>query len=64
MSAPATGSRKSTDGQLMPALADPVECNSDGLEYFASGDPAAAESLLRKAFQGLPHERGILVNLD
>ena len=47
----------------MPALADPVECNSDGLEYFASGDPAAAESLLRKAFQGLPHERGILVNL-
>ena len=44
----------------MPALADPVECNSDGLEYFASGDPAAAESLLRKAFQGLPHERGFL----
>lgn len=47
----------------MPAAADPVACNSDGLECFADGDPAAAEVLLRQAFQGLPHERGILVNL-
>ena len=47
----------------MATAADPVACNSDGLECFASGDPAGAESLLRKAFQGLPHERGILVNL-
>lgn len=47
----------------MPAVVDPVACNSDGLECFAAGDPAAAEALLRRAFQGLPDERGILVNL-
>ena len=35
----------------------------NGLEYFAAGDPAAAETLLRQAFQGLPNERGNLVNL-
>jgi len=47
----------------MPRAADPVACNSDGLECFAAGDPAAAEALLRQAFQGLSHEKGILVNL-
>lgn len=47
----------------MPAAADPVACNSDGLESFASGDPSGAETLLRQAFRGIPHERGILVNL-
>ena len=43
--------------------ADPAVCNSAGLECFAAGDPAAAEVLLRQAFQGLARERGILVNL-
>ena len=47
----------------MPEVSDPVAWNSDGLEYFAAGNPAAAEALLRQAFRGLPHERGILVNL-
>ena len=47
----------------MRAAADPVQCNSDGLESFAAGDPAAAEHLLRQSFQGIPDERGILVNL-
>ena len=46
----------------MPSEADPIACNSDGLGCFAT-DPAAAEALLRQAFQGLPHEKGILVNL-
>ena len=47
----------------MLQTADPVACNSGGLDCFAAGDPTAAEALLRKAFQGLPEERGILVNL-
>ena len=47
----------------MAASVDPVACNSNGLDCFAAGDPAAAEALLRQAFQGLAHERGILVNL-
>ena len=47
----------------MPRVADPLACNSGGLDCFAAGDPAAAEALLRQAFQGLPQERGILVNL-
>lgn len=47
----------------MPAEADPVAYNSEGLECFAAGDPAAAEALLGQAYQGLPQEKGILVNL-
>jgi len=47
----------------MPAAVDPIACNSEGLECFAAGDPTTAEDLLRKAFQGLPAEKGILVNL-
>ena len=47
----------------MPAGDDPVACNRDGLEFFAAGDPSAAEALLQKAFKGLPQEKGILVNL-
>ena len=47
----------------MRASADPVDCNTKGLESFAAGDPVAAETLLRQAFQGLPNELGILVNM-
>ena len=47
----------------MRAAADPVDCNTKGLESFAAGDPVAAETLLRQAFQGLPNELGILVNM-
>ena len=42
---------------------DPVQCNSDGLECFAQGDPSAADALLRRAYTNLPQETGILVNL-
>ena len=47
----------------MPAAADPLACNNDGLECFAAGNPTAADFLLRQAFQGLPHERGICTGL-
>ena len=47
----------------MTATANPVADNSEGLECFAAGNPAAAEELLRKAFLGIPNELGILVNL-
>ena len=42
---------------------DPIQCNSEGLACFASGDPAAADALLRRAYSNLPEETGILVNL-
>ena len=47
----------------MPEPCDPIQCNSDGLECFAQGDPAAADALLRRAYSALPEETGILVNL-
>ena len=42
---------------------DPFKCNSKGLDYFAAGNPEAADILLRKAYQNLANETGILVNL-
>ena len=42
---------------------DPIQCNSEGLECFASGDPIAADALLRRAYRNLSEETGILVNL-
>ena len=42
---------------------DPIQCNSEGLECFASGDPKAANALLRRAYRNLSEETGILVNL-
>ena len=42
---------------------DPVRCNNEGLECFASGDPQAADVLLKKAYRNLAKETGILVNL-
>ena len=42
---------------------DPFQCNSEGLECFASGNPHAADVLLRKAYKNLADETGILVNL-
>ena len=42
---------------------DPIQCNSKGLDYFAAGDPEAADVLLRKAYRNLADEKGILVNL-
>ena len=42
---------------------DPIHCNSEGLEFFAKGDPEAADVLLRKAYRNLSNETGILVNL-
>ena len=42
---------------------DPIQCNSEGLECFANGDPEAADILLRKAYRNLADETGILVNL-
>ena len=47
----------------MPALADPVACNSDGLECFAAGDPAAAENYCDRPSRAYPMKKGILVNL-
>ena len=43
--------------------ADPVTCNSAGLDMFAAGDPVAAETLLRQAYKLMADEPGILVNL-
>ena len=34
-----------------------------GLDWFAAGDPEAADILLRKAYRNLANESGILVNL-
>lgn len=45
------------------SIAQAVQCNSDGLEAFAAGDPEASERLLRQAYQLHPQELGILVNL-
>ena len=42
---------------------DPIQCNSEGLECFANGDPSTADALLRRAYSLLPDETGILVNL-
>ena len=42
---------------------DPIQCNSEGLECFANGDPSTADALLRQAYSLLPDETGILVNL-
>ena len=42
---------------------DPIQCNSKGLECFASGDPKAADALLKRAYRNLSKETGILVNL-
>ena len=42
---------------------DPIQCNIDGLECFAAGDPDTADDLLRKAYKNLASETGILVNL-
>ena len=42
---------------------DPFQCNSEGLECFAKGDPSGADALLRHAYSKLPNEIGILVNL-
>ena len=42
---------------------DPIQCNSEGLEYFANGDPETADILLRRAYRNLADETGILVNL-
>jgi hypothetical protein len=42
---------------------DPIQCNNEGLACFASGDPAAADALLKQAYANLPEESGILVNL-
>ena len=42
---------------------DPIQCNSEGLEFFAKGDPSTAHALLRRAYSGMPEEAGILVNL-
>ena len=42
---------------------DPIQCNSEGLECFANGDPKAANALLRRAYRNLSDETGILVNL-
>jgi len=42
---------------------DPIQCNSEGLDCFAAGDPDTADALLRKAYRNLPDETGILVNL-
>ena len=39
---------------------DPIQCNSKGLEYFADGDPEAAEKLLKVAYRNLADETGIL----
>lgn len=47
----------------MAKSCDPIQCNADGLEFFAQGDPSAADSLLRRAYAALPQETGILVNL-
>ena len=47
----------------MADIFDPVQCNSEGLECFASGNPQAADVLLRKAYKNLADESGILVNL-
>ena len=47
----------------MAESCDPYEFNSRGLDYFAAGDPEAADVLLRKAYRKLPNETGILVNL-
>lgn len=44
-------------------LASAADANSAGLEQFAAGDPAAAQRLLRYAYQLLPNEPAILVNL-
>lgn len=42
---------------------DPIQCNCKGLDFFASGDPKAADALLKKAYRNLSDETGILVNL-
>ena len=42
---------------------NPIQCNSEGLECFANGDPSAADILLRRAYRNLSDETGILVNL-
>ena len=42
---------------------NPIQCNREGLECFANGDPSAADALLRRAYSLLPEETGILVNL-
>jgi hypothetical protein len=42
---------------------DPAKLNDDGLEAFANGNPAQAQSFLEKAYRELPEESGILVNL-
>ena len=42
---------------------DPIQCNSQGLDSFAAGNPEAADALLRQAYRNLSEERGILVNL-
>ena len=42
---------------------DPIQCNKEGLECFAAGDPEAAELLLKKAYRNLSTEAGFLVNL-
>ena len=47
----------------MADICDPVQCNSQGLDCFAAGDPQAADFLLRKAYRNLASETGILVNL-
>ena len=47
----------------MAETCDPIQYNREGLEYFANGDPSAADALLRRAYAHLPEETGILVNL-
>ena len=47
----------------MTDTCDPIQCNTQGLECFAAGDPEAADLLLRKAYRYLADETGILVNL-
>ena len=43
---------------------DPADLNNTGLDYFASGRPSKAEEFLKLAFEGMPEQKGILVNLD
>ena len=47
----------------MAESCDPIQCNSKGLDWFAAGDPEAADVLLRRAYLNRANESGILVNL-